>query len=238
MTYGKTLIGRRQVLAGVEKMVAEVQIEATFPDGTKLLTVHSPIAAEDGDLAEALKGSFLPTPDLKVFDDPAMSKGGETIEGGNPGAVLVNDEAGGITLNVGRGSVELAVTNTGDRPIQVGSHYHFIETNGALVFDRAQSYGKRLNIVSGSSVRFEPGESKTVTLVDIAGNRKVVSGNRLVDGPASPERLPEGMDRVKAGKFGNVESGAEVKGVPKILSRAEYAGTFGPTTGDRIALGE
>merc|ERR1719181_1405175 len=112
-------------------------------------------------------------------------------------------EAEGIEINAGRVTVELAVTNTGDRPIQVGSHYHFIETNKALVFDRAQSYGKRLNVVSGASVRFEPGESKVVTLVEIAGNKRVVSGNRLVDGLATPERLPEVMKRVEAGGFGD-----------------------------------
>eukprot|EP00929_Paragymnodinium_shiwhaense_P009702 TRINITY_DN113973_c0_g1_i1.p1 TRINITY_DN113973_c0_g1~~TRINITY_DN113973_c0_g1_i1.p1 ORF type:complete len:894 (-),score=264.16 TRINITY_DN113973_c0_g1_i1:163-2844(-) len=238
MILGKKLLGRRQVLPGVAAMIPEVQIEGTFPDGTKLLTVHSPISAEDGNLEEALKGSFMPAPDLKVFDTPEQQRAGDTITGGLPGQVLLHEEAGGITLNVGRNLVELHVTNTGDRPIQVGSHYHFIETNGALVFDRAQSYGKRLNIVSGSSVRFEPGESKTVTLVDIAGKRRVFSGNRLVNGEASAARLPEVMKRVEDGKFGHQAVEPAPAGQPKVMTRGEYAATFGPTTGDRVVLGD
>jgi len=235
MTQGKRLLGRRQVLTGVAEMIHEVQIEATFPDGTKLLTVHRPIVSEDGDLAEALRGSFLPVPDLAMFQDAAPA---ELFEAWPPGQVMPA-EGPGIELNAGRATVELSVTNTGDRPIQVGSHYHFIETNKALVFDRAQSYGKRLNIVSGTSVRFEPGESKIVTLVDIAGNRRVVSGNRLVDGPATPERLSEVMQRVKAGGFGDAPVGSKAPaGAAKIVSRAEYAGAFGPTIGDRVVLGD
>jgi len=234
MNLGKKLLGRRQVLSGVPAMVAEVQIEATFPDGTKLLTVHSPISAEDGDLEEALHGSFLPIPDLSVFSKPAPADG---VTVGTPGETLPADGAG-IELNAGRALVELCVTNTGDRPIQVGSHYHFIETNKALVFDRAQSYGKRLNIVSGTSVRFEPGMSKTVTLVDIAGARRVVSGNRLVDGVASPDRLPQVMEKVRAQGFGDAPTSPGPAGAPKVVSRLEYAATFGPTTGDCVVLGD
>jgi urease subunit beta len=80
---------------------------------------------------------------------------------------------GDIELNAGRPTVTLAVANTGDRPIQVGSHYHFFETNEALAFDRAQAYGFRLNIPAGTAVRFEPGQSRTVELVALAGERKV-----------------------------------------------------------------
>jgi urease subunit beta len=76
-------------------------------------------------------------------------------------------------LNVGRRSISLVVENAGDRPIQVGSHYHFAETNGALRFDRAAARGMRLNIPSGTAVRFEPGQQRTVTLVDYAGSREV-----------------------------------------------------------------
>jgi urease subunit beta len=80
---------------------------------------------------------------------------------------------GEIELNAGRRTVTLEVANTGDRPIQVGSHYHFYETNDALKFDRAKAYGFRLNIAAGTAVRFEPGQSRTVTLVALAGDRKV-----------------------------------------------------------------
>ena len=81
--------------------------------------------------------------------------------------------AGEIELNKGRQTVTVAVTNTGDRPIQVGSHYHFYETNDALRFDREKGYGFRLNIAAGTAVRFEPGQSRTVELVALAGGRKV-----------------------------------------------------------------
>lgn len=88
-----------------------------------------------------------------------------------PGEVLVDD--GDIALNVGRDTVVIDVANTGDRPIQVGSHYHFFETNDALAFDRAATRGFRLNIASGTAVRFEPGQSRRVELVALAGERRV-----------------------------------------------------------------
>lgn len=88
-----------------------------------------------------------------------------------PGEMQV--AAGEIELNVGRETVTLDVANTGDRPIQVGSHYHFYETNDALSFDRALAYGYRLNIAAGTAVRFEPGQTRTVQLVKLAGARKV-----------------------------------------------------------------
>ena len=81
--------------------------------------------------------------------------------------------AGEIELNKGRRTVSVAVTNTGDRPIQVGSHYHFYETNDALAFDREKGYGCRLNIAAGTAVRFEPGQTRTVELVALAGKRTV-----------------------------------------------------------------
>jgi urease subunit beta len=98
-----------------------------------------------------------------------------------PGELLVDD--GEHPLNTGRRSVTLVVNNTADRPIQVGSHYHFAETNGALGFDRAAAQGMRLNIASGSAVRFEPGQQRTVELVDYAGDRTVYGFRGLVNGP-------------------------------------------------------
>ncbi len=167
MDVGRRLLGRRQVMPGVPDMIYDVQVEGTFPDGTKLVTVHHPIASEDGDLTLALYGSFLPVPDLGVF--------GETASEAQPGDVEV--EAGEIELNAGRPSVLVEVTNMGDRPVQVGSHYHFGETNPGLQFDRAAASGKRLDIPAGTAVRFEPGETKAVQLVEIAGNQRVTGGN-------------------------------------------------------------
>jgi urease subunit beta len=98
-----------------------------------------------------------------------------------PGEYLLQD--GDIILNAGHEAIELEVANTGDRPIQVGSHYHFFETNEALAFDRASTRGYRLDIPAGSAVRFEPGQTRTVTLVPYAGHRHVYGFNGLVMGP-------------------------------------------------------
>jgi urease subunit gamma/beta len=193
MDTGRQLLGRRQVMEGVPELIAEVQVEGTFPDGTKLVTVHHPIVAQDGDLTLALQGSFLPVPEVSVF----QAAEAEPI----PGEVLT--EPGELTLNDGRESISLAVTNTGDRPIQVGSHYHFVETNASLRFDRAAAYGKRLDIAAGTAVRFEPGETRTVALVEIAGNRVIRGGNNLADGPVSDANLAQTMQRVAAGQFGH-----------------------------------
>src|SRR5512144_1429226 len=123
MDLGRRMLGRRQVLPGVPELVSEVQVEGTFPDGTKLVTVHHPIAAEHGDLALALYGSFLPVPELAAFGEPAAVPGEEE----RPGEVL--PAPGELVLNAGREAISLRVTNLADRPIQVGSHYHFVEAN-------------------------------------------------------------------------------------------------------------
>ncbi|KAB2673463.1 MAG: urease subunit beta [Verrucomicrobia bacterium] len=193
MDLGRCLLGRRQVMSGIPSMIAEVQVEGTFPDGTKLVTVHHPIASENGDLSLALYGSFLPV--------PAPSAGGADEPEPEPGAV--ETVAGEIELNAGRHTVELRVTNLGDRPVQVGSHYHFIETNAALRFDRSTAYGKRLDIPAGTAVRFEPGETKTVRLVEIAGKRVIRGGNGLASGKVSPAGHTAAMKRVKKGGFAN-----------------------------------
>jgi len=91
-------------------------------------------------------------------------------------------QPGEIELNIGRSTLTLSVANTGDRPIQVGSHYHFFETNEALAFDRAAARGMRLNIAAGTAVRFEPGQSRTVELVAYAGERKVYGFQAMVQG--------------------------------------------------------
>ena len=98
-----------------------------------------------------------------------------------PGEILPAD--GTLELNAGRPTVTLLVANTGDRPIQVGSHFHFQETNAALAFDRARALGHRLDIPAGTAVRFEPGQSREVTLVPFAGTRRVFGFNGRVNGP-------------------------------------------------------
>jgi urease subunit gamma/beta len=171
MDLGRQFLGRADVMDGVADLVHEVQIEGTFPDGTKLVTVHNPIVAEQGNLELALYGSFLPVPTAglkaRTATDSAIS----------PGEILC--APGAIVANEGRATATLAVTNTGDRPIQVGSHYHFVETNRALTFDRKAAYGMRLDIPAGTAVRFEPGETKTVALVEIAGAKVIKGGNNF-----------------------------------------------------------
>ena len=139
MEAGAHVVSADQVMDGIAAMIPDVQVEATFPDGTKLVTVHHPI------------------------------RGGEA--GLVPGEVMAQD--GAITMNAGLDVTEIGVANTGDRPIQVGSHYHFAETNPALAFDRAAAKGKRLDIVAGTAVRFEPGQTRTVRLVPIGGTREI-----------------------------------------------------------------
>jgi urease subunit gamma/beta len=195
MNLGRQFLGRHQVMPGVPALIAEVQVEGTFPDGTKLVTVHHPIASDHGDLTLALHGSFLPVPDLSLFK-PLPDEG-------EAGAYEIQE--GEIELNAGRETATLAVTNLGDRPVQVGSHYHFIETNASLKFDRAVAYGKRLDIPAGTAVRFEPGETKTVNLVGIAGKKVIRGGNGLGDGPVSPDHQKTALTRVKSGGFAHQE---------------------------------
>ena len=175
MSMGKQMLGRRQVMDGVPEMAGEVQVEGTFRDGSKLVTVHEPIVSEHGDLKLALYGSFLPVPGPEVFAEAWVAT--------SPGEVVT--EPGELELNAGRRTLRLTVTNRGDRPVQVGSHYHFAELNRALAFDRQRAAGMRLDIPAGTAVRFEPGDTKTVSLVEIAGAKIVRGGNALIDGPAN-----------------------------------------------------
>ena len=197
MDLGRQLLGVDDVAEGVAEMIDEVQVEGTFPDGTKLVTVHHPIVAQRGSLELALYGSFL---------TPSAGRTSPVGEAPLPltapaGAIAAAE--GELTLNEGRDRVRLAVANRGDRPIQVGSHYHFIETNRALAFDRSAAYGRRLDIPAGTAVRFEPGETKTVDLVPIAGARVIRGGNSLADGAVSDEGLARARTAVRDRNFAN-----------------------------------
>jgi urease subunit gamma/beta len=185
MDLGRQLLGREDVAEGISEMIDEVQVEGTFPDGTKLVTVHHPIVAVRGNRALALYGSFL-------ADSVAPIAATQVALEGPAGEVMT--AAGELTLNADREVARLEVANQGDRPIQVGSHYHFVETNRALVFDRAAAYGMRLDIPAGTAVRFEPGETKTVNLVAIAGNRVITGGNAFANGPVTEETRREIAD--------------------------------------------
>ncbi|GAB1216409.1 Urease [Aspergillus terreus] len=235
MSIGKTMLGRRHVLPSVPFTLIELQVEGTFPTGTYLVTVHHPISSDDGDLEKALYGSFLPVPPSDAFPDPKP----EDYELEKmPGAVIpVKNER--ITLNAGRKRIKLKVMSKGDRPIQVGSHYHFIETNPQLHFDRLRAYGYRLDIPAGTSVRFEPGDTKTVTLVEIAGNRVIKGGNFIASGKVDLARAEEIMQRLQVEGFAHTpDPTADAALVePFTMDREIYARMFGPTTGDLVRLG-
>ncbi|KAJ9169366.1 hypothetical protein P3X46_017569 [Hevea brasiliensis] len=235
MDVGKCLLGRRQVLPAVPHLLDSVQVEGTFPDGTKLVTVHNPIASENGNLELALHGSFLPVPSLDKF--PGIE------ENEIPGVFIFGD--GNITLNPGRKAVILKVVNRGDRPIQVGSHYHFNETNPCLYFDRMKAYGMRLNILAGTAIRFEPGECRSVVLVSIGGKKVIRGGNGIVDDPVDDANYATVSKTVKSRGFGNQEEENAREGVTGedsdftiVVSHEAYANMYGPTTGDKIRLGD
>ena len=177
IAFGSTILTTDDVMPGVADLMPMTQVEGNFPDGTKLVTVHDPIR-----------------PGKKKLAKDAV----------RPGEIIAAE--GEIEINAGRAKAELKVVNTADRPVQVGSHYHFVETNSALQFDREQAYGKRLDIPAGTAVRFEPGESKDVTLVEIAGNQVIRGGNNLADGPVNDENRAATMERIKSQSFAHESS--------------------------------
>lgn len=154
MSAGRKILTAEDVMDGVPEMISEIQLEATFPDGTKLVTVHEPIIPEN-----------------KLI----------------PGEVITDDVD--IIINEGKTAVPLTVSNTADRPIQVGSHFHFFEVNKSLDFDRAAAFGMRLDIPAGTAVRFEPGEDKQVMLIPIGGNRIGGGLNGLTEGSMDDENV-------------------------------------------------
>src|SRR5271170_3283980 len=119
-----------------------------------------------------------------------------------PGEYLTDGEP--IELNAGRPTLVLTVNNTGDRPVQIGSHFHFFEVNRALIFDRAQAYVMRLDLPAGTAVRLEPGEVKQVSLIPLGGRRIVYGGNGLVSGPLDdPDARTASLERLRAAGFGD-----------------------------------
>lgn len=186
MDRGKKILGIDDVMPGVEKLVVEVQVEGTFPDGTKLVTVHQPLCTKGLKTGWALYGSGLVQAEVKQSIDNVCNA--------SPGQRDVAEDV--IILNEDRKVLELNVCNTGDRPIQVGSHYNFIDCNIALEFDRIASIGYRLNIPAGTAIRFEPGEKKEVQLVEIAGTKEIYGGNSIIDGPIADVSIDEVKERL------------------------------------------
>lgn len=170
---GSTLLNTDDVLPGVAAMTARIQIEGMFPDGAKMITVHEPI--RPGEMSQTTT-EFTPGEFL-------------TVEGE-------------IELNRGRKKVTVTVTNTGDRAIQVGSHYHFFEANKALDFDRAAAFGMRLDTPAGVCRRFEPGERKEIELVAFGGTKEITGFNGLTNGSVQSEDVKtKALERARAGGF-------------------------------------
>ncbi|XP_059316426.1 urease isoform X2 [Lycium ferocissimum] len=198
MDMGRQLLGRRQVLPTVPHLLDSVQVEGTFPDGTKLISIHDPIACENGNLDLALHGSFLPVPPQDKFPEIEDSKiPGQMCFGG-----------GLIVLNPQRKAVILKVTNTGDRPIQ-------------------------------------PGETKSVVLVRTSGKQVIRGGNAIADGPVDDAKVMTVMGALSDGGFGHLEEPNAREGVVGeescfsfSMSHEAYGNMYGPTTGDRIRLGD
>lgn len=173
IAYGSTILTQSDVLPGVADLLPMLQVEGSFPDGTKLITVHEPLR-----------------PGLLAADP------GQIV----PGEIIA--EEGDIELNAGRGHAVVKAINTGDRPIQIGSHFHFFEVNRALQFDRAAAFGMHLDIPAGTAVRFEPGDEKEVTLVEFGGSREIFGLNGLTEGTTEGQAsLSAAMERARHAGF-------------------------------------
>ena len=217
MDLGRRLLGRADVLDGVPDMIDEVQVEGTFPDGTKLVTVHHPIVAEHGRHGA---GALRQLPLTARRTPPAPWAVRRRRATAPPGAVLVR--AGSIVINEGRrdGRAAGRQPRRSAHPGRQSLPLHRNEPRPA--FDRRAAYGMRLDIPAGTAVRFEPGEAKTVTLVAIAGARVIRGGNAL------GERT--GLDDAGRDAAGRAMSHR--------IDRRHYADIYGPTTGDRVRLGD
>ena len=172
-SLGSTLLTSDDVLPGVGAMTPKIHVEGMFPDGAKMVTVHQPIR-------------------------PGRAPLGETDY--TPGELI--PAVGEIELNRSRRQRTLRVRNTGDRPVQIGSHYHFFEANKALEFDRAAAFGMRLDIPAGVSRRFEPGMTREVDLVALGGTGEVSGFNNLTNGSVhSDEVRTRALEKARAAGY-------------------------------------
>lgn len=175
ISHGSKILNTDDVLTGVKELIPILQIEATFPDGTKLVTVHDPIRLGETPIE---KDRVIP---------------GE-----------IRTLSGVIEMNQGRNKVNLQVVNTGDRPVQIGSHYHFFETNKALDFDRAAAFGFRLDVPAGTAVRFEPGQEREVTLTEFGGDKRLDGLNNLSKNDISDKGKKQAIKRARDAGFKGV----------------------------------
>jgi len=173
VSFGKKCLTEDDVLPGVRALLDKIQVEGMFPDGAKMVVVHDPIAPGQSETA--------PTP--------------------TPGEII--PAQGEIELNRNRKTTTVNVINSGDRPIQVGSHFHFYEANKSLVFNRPLTLGMRLDIPAGTSHRFEPGEMKEIRLVAYGGTQVISGFNNLTNGNINDPIVRErAFERAKERGFG------------------------------------
>ncbi|MCW5623263.1 MAG: urease subunit beta [Burkholderiales bacterium] len=190
MDYGATILHKEHVMTGVPEILKMVQVEAVFRDGTKLVTVMNPIRLSgQGATPQSWKS---PPPIQSVVPDEAFPVGEPEKVG------YIEFAEGDILINAGRDTIDMVITNSGDRPIQVGAHYHLSEANKSLAFDREAAFGFRLDVPSGTAVRFEPGQSRKVTLTRFVGSEVAMGMNDMTNGSlrsANTKKLT--MDRLK-----------------------------------------
>ncbi|KAM3261774.1 hypothetical protein ACQJBY_052455 [Aegilops geniculata] len=215
MDLGKQMLGRRQVLPAVPYLLDTVQVQLLYR-------------------TSVIQPNILGVPSLEKFS-------GSDVED-YPGEVHFC--SGRIILNLHRRALTLKVVNKADRPIQIGSHYHFIEANPYLVFDRHRAYGMRLNIPAGTAVRFEPGDAKSVTLVSIGGHKVIRGGNGIADGAVDSSQLNKVMQKITENGFGHEDYPDASEGLigdgtfDCSVDHEKYSSMYGPTTGDKIRLGD
>ncbi|KAL3468839.1 Urease, beta subunit [Aspergillus californicus] len=208
MSIGKHILRHRHVLPVVDSTLTVLQVEGTFATGTHLVTVDQPVSTEDGDIKLSLYGSFLPIPSDGLFPSYAETEY-EALK--MPGAISPGE--GKIELKPGRKRTRLRVTNKRNRPIQIGSHFHFIKSNPELNFDRIKAYGYHLDIPSGMSSTFEPGELKIVTLPISAASKQSRAEAAL--------RLGQSMHRTRI-PFSNA-SKKKASGIGQAAGRVDNA---------------
>lgn len=209
MEHGRALLGFSHVLPGIAQVIKDVHIEATFPDGTFLVAVGNPICTPSGDLEAALHGSGLTVPPANLF--PTLT----APEGPVPGEVRVRDVNEKVVIFPNYQRVAAEMTNTGDRPIQIGSHFPLAKVNPAMLFSLDDVAPYKLDIPAGTALRFEPGETKAVRLVE-TGKTYVARHKDRAASDASASSCNE----------------------PLTLTRPTYATLYGPTVGDRVRLAD
>jgi len=188
MDYGNRILTTGHVMVGVSNMIPILQVEALMLDGTKLVTLMNPVHGEVSAESNSRRADPWERPLISEVEIPD-----EAFDVGEPQHVgEIQFRSDDIEINAHRARSEVVIVNTGDRPVQVGAHYHLAEANKALAFDRDRAFGYRLDIASGSSIRFEPGQSRKVGIVELGGEKIAQGMNDITNGlttdPATKKR--------------------------------------------------